>query len=277
MGGIKDQLLLDKLLKQVYKALKKKMFPRKHIKLLRSNVDIAVKEMDSIVMGRYENEPIGNYRYKHHIFINPEIIRDYTEVNWEKRYFKQRIKDTIAHELIHAYVLEEYEGLCDIKNTYFDGSPIFLSILAYLNLPSGHKSWKSFIRTDLYKKIKHCDTFKEVEDILFRTILKYEKKTRELEQIVYNDKKIICSNFFEFANGCTTGVKGYSTIAFNLNGFLCKANEFHIGVYTDISKLNDLIKKKIVNNSFEYKFYGKNECNTTEDKRSKLHLQSMNI
>ncbi|OAA91321.1 hypothetical protein [Clostridium coskatii] len=277
MDGIKDQLLLDKLLKQVYKTLKKKMFPRKHIKLLHGDVDIAIKEMDSIVMGCYENEPVGNYRYKHHIFINLEIIKDYTESNWGKRYFKQRIKDTIAHELIHAYVFEEYEGFCDIENTYLDGSPIFLSILAYLNLPSGYKSWKSFIRTDLYKKIKQCNTFEKVEHMLFRTVLAYEKKFRELERIVDNNKKILVANFFEFANGYTTGVKGYSTVTFNDNGFLCKSNSFQIGAYTDISKLNALIKKKIVNNSFEYKFCGKFECNTTEDKRSKLHLQSMNI
>jgi hypothetical protein len=271
------QELLDKLFKQVYRDLKKRMFPRKHIKLIHGEIDIEAKHMDGPAIGLYENEEIRRFRYKHHIFVSVEIIEDYINAKWCKKYYKERIKKTIAHELVHAYVFEKHEDLIDIKNVHCDGSPLFLGILAYLNITSGHRTWSAFTRTDLYKQIKKCTNYDEVETLLIRTMLEYQRAIRLLEYIVDNNNKTIYHNEYLFSNGDITGVKGESTITFSEEGFLCKANAFIMGPYVDLSKLKYLTLKKINNNSFDKRYYGKMQCQTIEDKRDKLRLQSMNI
>jgi hypothetical protein len=269
------QELLNKLLKQVYKDLKKRMFPRKHIKLLEFDFDIAVIDLHYNILGRYESEKIGKYKCKHHIFINSDLLIDYTISRDFKKYYKQKIKNTIAHELIHAYTYERHEGLCDIEGVHMDASPIFLGILAYLKLPSGHKSWQAFIRTELYKKIKMCNTYDEAETLLIVTILEHERAVRELEYITEGNN--IYHNKYVFGYGDVTGIKGDSTVTFNNDGRLCKACSFVMGPCVDLTKLKDLTLKKIKSNSFEHKFHGKFVCQSIADKRDKLHLQSMNI
>jgi predicted Zn-dependent protease len=278
LSNQKYQALLDKLLLKVIKDLKKKMFPRKHVKLVYDSVDIAASEMEYPVIGQYASEEIKKFTYNHHIFISIGTIEDYMMAKpGVKLFYKNRIKSAIAHELIHAYVFEKYEGMFDMKNTHLDGSPIFLGILTYLNVPSGHKSGKSFKYTELYRRIKNCTKFEEVEDILLSTVLVYEKAFSELKCIFDNDNKAVYANMYEFGNGIITGLKGSITSAFYLDGYLCKANSFYVGANTDISKLKEHTLKKIYNNSFETKYQGKLECTTIHDKQEKLHLQSMNI
>jgi hypothetical protein len=271
------QNLLEKLLLQVIRELKKKMFPGKRTKLLYGPIDIDLRKMEGSTVGLYENEETKKFIYKHHIFVSENSVNNYIISRSFKKYYKRRIKDIIAHELIHAYVFEKYEGVFDLKNIHLDGSPIFLGVLAYLDLPNGHKSWRSFKHTDLYKRIKKCKSYEEVENILLQTMSDYKKKFRELEHIIDNDKKLIYINGYEFGSGITTGLNGSSTSTFYANGYLCKANFFHIGANANIEKLHELTMKKIYNNSFNYKYYGLYECVTIKDKKDKLHLQSMNI
>lgn len=128
------QPLLDKLLIQSIKELKKEMFPRKHIKLLYNDIDIAPQELNKETRGIFQFDEIKRFRYKHHIFVSYLALNKYLYYDFCKRSFKQELKDIVKHEILHAYVLEEYEYCTSLEGTYFDSSPIFLSILAYTGI-----------------------------------------------------------------------------------------------------------------------------------------------
>lgn len=92
MSKEKYQEILDKLLKQVYKELKKKMFPRKHFKLLYSDVDIAKRDFEGSTIGCYETEKTGENKYKHHIFISSDLLIFYDISRRFKKYHKKESK-----------------------------------------------------------------------------------------------------------------------------------------------------------------------------------------
>jgi hypothetical protein len=123
-----------------------------------------------------------------------------------------------------------------------------------------------------------CKDFQEVENtILFRIIFNYQKSFEELEEVIDKERKVLFVNQFQFGDGSITGIKGMATNTFMHDGYLCKANIFHIGPYVNVQKIRELIAKKIYSNNFKYKSCGKNNLISRKDKKEKLHLQSMNI
>lgn len=277
-GEIEIQKDLDSLLSKVQKELKKKMFPRKHIKLLWNDTEICLENLGekSYVkncLGEYEaiEDEEHKYKFKHKIILNEWVYNEYKNGIWGigtcKRYCKQRIKNVIAHELIHAYVNEKYSFN---DGAHRDGSPIFLGIISYLKTPSGHPSMRAFMRTGLYKQIMQCENFDKVENLLLATYFRYDKKFRELNFIKDKENKIIYENNFEFAHGDIGGIYGISTITAYVEGLIYKLNTFQVGVMADIETFNDQINRKVKANNFKYKY-------VTNDKKHALKVQSMNI
>lgn len=139
---------------------------------------------------------------------------------------------------------------------------------------------RSFKHTDLFNKAVNCKSFYDLERmILYQIVFGHEKKFEKLKQIFDKKGKNIFCNFFKYGYGSTTGIEGVSTLSFTDadSGYLCKANEFEIGPCADIENLENLILKKIKSNSFKKIYRGKVEELTREDKKDKLHLQTMNI
>jgi hypothetical protein len=279
-GKTEVQKDLDKLLLQVQKELKKKMFPRRHKKLLCNNVIIELGEWDDNLLGCYETIENKQYKYKfqHKITINDYVYDEYKNgllgLGVEKKYTKRKLKNTIAHELIHAYVYENYEFCSNDYRFHNDGSPIFLSILTFLNIPSGHKTMRSFKHTEVYKKVKSYSNYEALEIYLIHLTCKYEETFRQLEQVIDNDK--VYANNFEFSSGNVTGVKGITTSTIVYQNILAKANNFVLGSNVNMDNLKELVLSKINRNVFDNK-YTMLSCQNIEDKRNKLKLQSMNI
>lgn len=285
-GEIEVQQDLGKLLIQVQKELKKKMFPRKHRNLLRNDVeiylgDLGEKNYYKNILGTYETieSEEHKHKFKHKIIINQWVFDEYKNglYDWGKykRDTKRTLKNTIAHELIHAYAYEHYEWFSDDSYGFHsDGSPIFLSMLVFLNIPSGHKSMEGFRHTELYKKIKSYDDFEMVEIYLINLYNEYEKMFSQLEEMVDGNK--IYGNCFKFSSGDITGLRGFATNTIILNDCMGKANTFMIGANTDLNRLKDLVLSKINRNVFDNK-HVMLECKNIEDKRNKLKLQSMDI
>jgi hypothetical protein len=278
-GDAEIQQDLDKLLIQVQKELKKKMFFRRHIKLLWNDVSIELGELDINVLGEYETieNKAHKHKFTHKIIISTVSYNEYKNglygLGIAKRYTRKRIKNTIAHELIHAYVYEKYEWCGDEYKFHCDGSPIFLSILVFLNISSGHKSMRGFEHSETYKKVKSYDSFEMLEAYLIHTACEYEKVFRELEELFEGGN--VYGNIFRFSAGDISGVKGIVTNTFMINGFIGKTNMFTVGANTDINKLKDLVLAKINGNIFDKKLLIM-DCKNVEDKRNKLKLQSMN-
>ncbi|EPY2273777.1 hypothetical protein ACXAUS_002651 [Clostridium sporogenes] len=279
---IEIQKELNKLLLKVQKELKKKMFPRKHTKLLWKDVSIELKKLDNTILGTYETIKDKEHSSKihHKININSWVYDEYKNglhgLEIQKRYCKRRLKNTIAHELIHAYVYEKYEWFGDEYGFHNDGSPIFLSILAFLNIPSGHVTMKAFKHTDIYKKVKGYSSFESLEIYLIHLVCEYEEKFRKLQTIILKKDNKIYSNQFLFSGGEITGVRGEVTSTSICEGYVCKSNLFIMGGNTNINNLKKLVLSKTKRNIFEKKYIMLN-CESVENKKNKYRLQSMNI
>ncbi|MBN3410995.1 hypothetical protein CJF15_18240 [Clostridium botulinum] len=273
---------LNKLLLKVQKELKKKMFPRKHTKLLWKDVSIELKKLDDTILGIYETIKDKEHSSKihHKININSWVYDEFKNglhgLGIQKRYCKRRLKNTIAHELIHAYVYEQYEWFADEYGFHRDGSPIFLSILAFLDIPSGHVAMKAFKHTDIYKKVKGYSSFESLEIYLIHLACEYEKKFRELQTIMLKKDNKMYSNQFEFSCGKITGVKGEITSTAIIKGYVAKGNSFIIGANANINNLKKLVLSKIKRNIFEKKSIMLH-CESVEDIKNKYKLQSMDI
>lgn len=272
---------LDKLLLQVEKKLKKKMFPRKHKKLLNKNVEIVIEKLerknkDRDLLGVYQTIKDKNkeYKFAHKIIINDFVYKDYKNGAPLKRYYKRRLKNTIAHELIHAYTYENFEFCSGDYGFNSDGSPIFLSILTYLNIDSGHKSMRAFRYTELFKKVKSCSSFEKLECYLIHLTCKYEETFGQLEQMYEGNNVYV--NSFIFSSGGITGLKGTNTNTILIKNCIGKINMFTIGANSNIDKLKDLVLSKIKRNVFDEKNIMP-ECKNIEDKKNRLKLQSLDI
>lgn len=272
---------INKLLNIVMKNLKKKMFPYKHRKLLDRKVTIIVKNIDKNLLGTYQTlfEENKLYKFTHEIVIN-EFVYDEFKRGYRpdklgegkyKMYCRKRIKNVIAHELIHAYVYENYELYCnEYHNFHGDSSPIFLSILTFLNIPSGHPAMKSFRHAEIYKEIIKYNNFKALELYLIRLFNKYENTFEQLKEILIGENEVTL-NSFTFSNGNSAGLKGVSTYTAINENCIGKCNYFEIGANAEVTGLKESVIKKINGNVFKEKTINK------EDIRMMLKMQSMNI
>lgn len=180
--------LLESLLKKELEYLRKRFRPYKRRPFLNNNIIIDIRDGDKNVLGSYENtkKDKRDYKYTHIIYITNTSIKDY------KRYCKlkmkrcavNRLRDTIRHELIHAFVFEEFEEWETIENCHGDYSPIFLGCLYWANGYSGHPYTNAFYKTGLFNKIKDCKKY----DILHIHLLEY---IYSLERIVSKINKEI--------------------------------------------------------------------------------------
>lgn len=183
--------LLESLLKKELEYLRKRFRPYKRRPFLNNSVIISIKDGDKNVLGSYENtkKDKREYKYTHIIYITNKSIKDY------KKYCKYHMKrcaidtlrDTIRHELIHAFVFEEFEEWETIKNCHGDYSPIYLGCLYWANGYSGHSYTNAFYKTDLFNKIKDCRNY----DIVYIHLLEY---IRSLEKTVSKINKEILPN-----------------------------------------------------------------------------------
>lgn len=265
----KRQALLDKILKKTMEELRLKCFKYKRRQFLWSKVIIKERDLTELnANGLYEtSDKDKDYRYTHNIYINTELLDNYfnykRKYGWYSKYFtkkwhKKQIKDTIFHELCHAFVYEQFEDWCDIPGTNRDASPIFLATLNFLGGTSSHHAAIYFVDTQLYKDIKQIADFKDFSKYIIKLIHKYNKATRDLTKMynIKEDKKLgtVTENTFSFAHR-SMGLRAdyLSTSNFyskdkKLNVFLCG---FSIGSTIEPEQIESLVNKKLANENFK--------------------------
>lgn len=193
--------LLESLLKRELEYLRKRFRPYKRRPFLNNKVTIDIKDGDKNVLGFYENtkKDKRDYKYTHTIYITNTSIKDY------KRYCKWRMKicainrlrDTIRHELIHAFVYEEFEEWETIGNCHGDYSPIFLGCLYWSNGHSGHPYTNAFYKTELFNKIKDRKNFDMVYLHLLEYISSLERMVLKINKEILPEKQLeISFNFY---------------------------------------------------------------------------------
>ncbi len=187
--------LLDQLLEKELERLRKKFRPYKRRAFLRNKVivDIDLKYKDKNTLGYYTNSKETKYKYIHKIYITKTALDDYKhwiklKIPYYKRHAISQLSRIIRHELMHAFVKEEFDDWNweDIENINSDYSPIFLSCLYWGNGNTGHKYTSKFLKSELYSKIKQCKKYDSVQNVLFEYILEFEKILRKIN----NNKEI---------------------------------------------------------------------------------------
>lgn len=114
----------------------------------------------------------------HIIYLTPNFIKDseFWIKHKMKKYAIKEIHNTLRHELIHAFVFEEFETLGLIKNThswlfsYFPKLSIVLDQKFY-----GHPYVEKFLTSDLGKQSKKCKNYDELKLLLINYIFEYRK------------------------------------------------------------------------------------------------------
>ena len=254
------QELLNKLLKQELTNLKKKCFPYKHIPFLLRDITIEPEDISESLQasGLYEKvEGKHEYDYTHKITIDNDLINKYLNFKptyadrlfgFGKKYYKKKLSQVLAHEVIHAFVNEHYQDWSEIEGCNRDASPIFLSILTWCGCHSNHNCLIAFKKSDLYKKIKGFKTFKELDVYLTMLLIDYQKIERDLSKGMQLGKYFILNSFEfdsrgsgmkkffqmkkDFLSKTNTGFKGIET------------NKFYIGACIQPDQIVKLINKK---------------------------------
>lgn len=271
MGDLQIQELLNKLLAKELELLRKRFKPYKRRPFLHNKVIIKVVKNEPNVAGYYLNTKKNKrqYRYTHEICITQTVINDYKIYckYHMKKVGKQNLINVIRHELIHAFVFEEFEEWECIEKCHGDYSPIFLGCLYWANGVSYHTYINEFNNTDLCKSIKECKNYDSVHTILLRYIFSLEGTVRNINKEIGPFKELKIS-----FNSRNAGIVKNTYLKQN-NILLCeneKMNivkeylELGIGFLVDSNKLLEKYNDKFTNGSLatyhdERKFYYVNE------------------
>ena len=271
MCDLEIQELLNKLLSKELEILRKRFKPYKRRPLLHNKVSVRVAKNKYNLAGYYINtkKQERQYKYTHKIYITQTTIDDYKI--YCKYHMKQkvieRIREIIRHELIHAFVFEEFEEWGWIRNCHSDYSPIFLACLYWAKGVSHHPYVKEFNNTDLYKSIKGCNNYDSVQTILLDYIFSLDKTVRDINKDIgpFKELKII---FNDRNAGIVKNTYFKQTIIVNYDNKLLNKSkvclELGIGFLVDNNKLLEKYNYKFTNGSLakyydERKLYFKGE------------------
>lgn len=188
------KILLDKLLQKELEELRKKFRPYKRKPFLRNKViiDLDLKFKSKNTLGYYENTRVDKklWKYEHKIFLT-KLSRNYYEMycnefNDKKKGIKH-LRETIRHELIHAFVYEEFDEWEMIEGCNRDYSPIFLACLHWSGLNSPYTYTNKFKESELYKNIEKCKNYDMVYMYLVNYICDLERITSRINKKLNSD------------------------------------------------------------------------------------------
>jgi hypothetical protein len=265
---IERQALLEKLLHQESEFLRKRAFPYKRRPLLASNVTIEEGDLSA-------RKSVGTYEYlkdanTHKITISSKIIDDwYTPIYWNewnkyykigKKYDKERMRNTIRHELIHAFVKENYNDMCEIQEANSDASPIFLLALDFFFATSNHECVKAWKESQLcYDNRTGFIDFQAFDDYIIKLCFQYNKVVTKLNKSIEEEiikSKKCTSNIFIFAsrNPGFTAEKSITDKIYVLgtkDKIVAAANLFEVGCCIQPQEIERYVADRINGNKFK--------------------------
>lgn len=219
-----------KILNDELEYLRKRFYPYKRRPFLRNKIILKLHKRQTIKnsAGYYTNcKTKKKYRYKHIIHITKDTIEMCEMfIDWNNKEVKDILRPIIRHELIHAFVYEEWDtwDFEKIKNINADYSPIFLTCLYWANGNTNHIYTDKFYNTELFQKVNKCSNYNEIQNLLICYLLHFEKVLRKLSkntETVWNDVSI-------YFNSRNSGLLNRKCIEINgitfKNGKLLKVN-----------------------------------------------------
>lgn len=194
-----------------------------------------------------------NRKWQHEIYIANCVYERYKKyLGWYGKYWGEKwiywhIDEVLMHELIHAFVFEEFdwwefEGISNINADY---SPIFLSCLAFNN-QYGNPYSKEFYKSELFEKVKNIKKYDTLFTILVHMLHEIEKELRDINtnktgdhvSLIFSSSHntIRLEDKTNFIIKCVTTEKKMSFINSNYI--------FSCGFMYDLSKLKDEYKTR---------------------------------
>jgi hypothetical protein len=274
--------LLESLLNKELEILRKRFRPYKRKLLLNNKVTIGIKEREPGILGEYENtREDKQYRYTHNIYVTESAIEEYRAYCvWKmKRIGIKRLRRIIKHELIHAFVFEEFETWECIKGCEMDYSPIFLGCLYWAEGESGHPYTKEFYNTDLWCKIKDIRDFDMVRMHLIQYIYSIKETVEKINKSLDPTRKLSLS-FSPYGPGITKKIyQKHDIITRARLKKLEKAIEslsLSIGFLVDSNKLLDSYNNQFTNGVLA-KYHSESKVYISHEKILKEVMITTNI
>ena len=191
--------LIEKQMNEIIKELTLKFLTETKKMFLNHKVRIDIKDIsEKETIAFYENTFSEEKEYTHIINITPMFIT--LCACWidmkNKKHALTQINETLKHELMHAFVFEEFETLDIITNMHSDYSPIFLSCLYWGGGSSSHSHVDRFIFSDLAQRAMNCKNYSELKDLLLEYIFEYERSLQIINNKIGPKQKLsIMFNF----------------------------------------------------------------------------------
>ncbi|WP_195949288.1 hypothetical protein [Clostridium saudiense] len=253
------KILLDKLLQKELEELRKRFRPYKRKPFLRNKVtiDLDLKCKEKNTLGYYKNtrENKRQWKYEHKIFLTKlsrKRYETYCNVINDKKWGVEYLREIIRHELIHAFVYEEFDEWEMIEGCNRDYSPIFLACLHWSGLDSPYPYTNKFKESDLYKNIEKCKNYDMVYMYLVHYIGDLERSVRKINEKLNTDsnnyKKLnISFNHYEAGMIKKSYVSCITRSKKDNNIYIQKASEMTLGI-------GFLVTQKDIIDNFERKF-----------------------
>lgn len=257
------QEILDKALEKEIKYLKKKIYYRQRRSLLYD--DIRIEEVDF-----KNNETAGLYEYDEKNFthvikisseeLDREIARGRKRVDIYTRILGLTLSDIIRHELVHGFVNEKYQHVIPkVGHINADASPIFLSVLTFVDGKTNHDCKWAYKETDLYKEVREMTDYSDLHAKLIKLLMKYKKIADYFSRDEIRVKLSSAVNF-NFSPR-SPGLEKFTQVKTNykiksgekLVQQEAKACRFNIGCNVKPEQIIDLVERKLKNNE-DYKY-----------------------
>ncbi|KEH88979.1 hypothetical protein Z967_12015 [Clostridium novyi A str. 4540] len=276
MREIKRQELLERLLNKEMERMRKICFKYQRRGLLNNPIRIRADDFkgnEFTVAGEWGRAEIKNdSQFTHEILVNKRVIDAYIDYKWDKwdsidgktkKYWKKNLINVIRHELVHAFVYEEFEmwtGKC-LSGLQRDASPFFLSVLYFLEGTTNYDFTRFWEQTDLCKKVMGMGSYQELRTFLIKKMIDLEHTIQDTNVIKKGEDVYIKQN--NFAYGQHIGWKNLSYLKQDakiikdnrINHIVTETNYFVIGFGIDNK---DITKEKIENkqlNKNDYVYY----------------------
>lgn len=257
------QEILDKALEKELKYLKKKIYYRQRRSLLYD--DIRIEEVDF-----KNNETAGLYEYDEKNFthvikisseeLDKEIARGRKRVDIYTRILGLTLSDIIRHELVHGFVNEKYQHVIPkVGHINADASPIFLSVLTFVDGKTNHDCKWAYKETDLYKEVREMTDYSDLHAKLIKLLMKYKKIADYFsrDEIRVKLSSAVNFNFSPRSPGLEKFTQAKTNYKIKSGEKLvqqeAKACRFNIGCNVKPEQIIDLVERKLKNNE-DYKY-----------------------
>lgn len=272
------QDILEKLMNREIETLRSKCFKYQRKSFLQNPITIMEADLSAIpAAGQYEEVgKTDKFHFTHLIKVDTQQINAYVNYKYNvydamigitKKWYKKRLQTIIRHELIHAFVNEQYEQWIEVEGAHKDASPIFLAVLYWLGGISTHDCVSAFFQSKIYEDIQEINTYKEFDRYISKLLLAYNKEADNLKfaRIIDKQGKIIScvTNNFSFANrdpGLYKSIQSRLNVLQNNQGDFTNAfiecNSYEIGCCIMPEDIKKLVSRKR-NNQFEFFDYKK--------------------